>query len=135
MDWAFGMFHQLYKSQISKVHPIALIVNRFGIWLLKWVGQALAKAQEKAGGEVKKDPNEGSLHLAKVCDCSLLLLSTGQVLAVFNKKLPAQLFKEEWVRTLNQPEVPRLRSLNCTVQQLKLLAGGQGLLLSSLYFV
>jgi len=70
MDWAFGMFHQLYKSQISK---------------------ALAKAKErKAGGEVKKEANEGSLHLAKV-------------LAVF-KKLPAQLFKEEWVRTLNQPE-------------------------------
>jgi len=70
MDWAFGMFHQLYKSQISK---------------------ALAKAKEqKAAGEVKKEANEGSLHLAKV-------------LAVF-KKLPAQLFKEEWVRTLNQPE-------------------------------
>merc|ERR1712166_462670 len=64
MDWAFGMFHRLYKSQISK--------------------------EQKAAGEVKKEANEGSLHLAKV-------------LAVF-KKLPAQLFKEEWVRTLNQPE-------------------------------
>jgi len=69
MDWAFGMFDELYKTQISK---------------------ATAKFEAELQKSGKQLATGGQLPLAKV-------------LPVF-KKLPTQLFKEEWIRTLNRPQ-------------------------------